>query len=181
MPFLSLTVPVLQVLRVLDHLFAFGEFHVSFLPIAPVAFVLAAAAHLADKIRRADARNLHFEDLLHGFLDLRFRRADRNFEHYGVLRLFHAQPFFRDDRPPDDLIVRGRHRLSLPLFLSRLRGFLRCRRFLGCRFRRRFLFYWLGRVRGRFYIQCQHTLFFLIERGAPTLYSIIREKLYVMI
>src|SRR6266852_2002483 len=45
----------LQVLRVFDHLFAFGELHVSFLPIAPVAFVLTAAAHLADKIRRADA------------------------------------------------------------------------------------------------------------------------------
>src|SRR5258708_34378056 len=44
-------VPGLQVLRVLDHLLAIGEFHVGLLPIAPVAFVLAAAAHLADKIR----------------------------------------------------------------------------------------------------------------------------------
>src|SRR5436853_5809336 len=38
-------VPVLQVLRVLDHLFAFGEFHVSLLPVATVAFVLSAPAH----------------------------------------------------------------------------------------------------------------------------------------
>src|SRR2546427_5289588 len=176
MPFLSLTVPVLQVLRVLDHLFAFGEFHVSFLPIAPVTFVLAAPAHLADEIRGAHARNLHFEDLLHGFLDLRFRRAGRNFEHYGVLRLFHAQPFFRDDRPPDDLIVRGRHRLSLPLFLSRLRGFLRCRRFLGCRLRRRFLFYWLGRRRRRFYIRHNYRLLLRIERVAQPHHSILLEQ-----
>src|SRR5438132_13290304 len=51
----------LQVLRVLDHFFAFGEFHVSLLPIAPVSFVLAAAAHLADKIRGADPSHLHLE------------------------------------------------------------------------------------------------------------------------
>src|SRR3974390_3023840 len=38
----------LQILRILDHLLAFGEFHVGLLPIAPIAFVLAAAAHLAE-------------------------------------------------------------------------------------------------------------------------------------
>src|SRR5216684_5245248 len=107
LPSLPQTVPVLQVLRVLDHLLAFGELHVGFLPIAPVAFVLAAAAHLADKIRRADARDLYLENLLHGFLDLRLRRAGGYFEHHGVLCLFHAQAFFRDDRPPNNLIVRG--------------------------------------------------------------------------
>src|SRR5881628_3574199 len=166
MPFLSLTAPVLQVLRVLDHLFAFGEFHVSFLPIAPVAFVLAAAAHLADKIRRADARNLHFEDLLHGFLDLRLRGAGRNFKHYGVLRLFHPEAFFRDDRPPDDLIVRGRHRLSLPLFLRR-------RRFLFRRLWRGFLFHGLRRGRDRFYIRHNYWLLLRIERVAQPHHSIL--------
>src|SRR6266481_7443208 len=100
-------VPVLQILCVLDHLLAFSELHVCFLPIAPVAFVLAAAAHLPHKIRRAHARHLHLENLLHGFLDLRFRGAGRYFEHHGVLRLFHAQAFFRDDWPPNNLIVRG--------------------------------------------------------------------------
>src|SRR5712692_2905292 len=103
----SLTVPVLQILCVLDHLFAFGEFHVSFLPIAPVAFVLAPAAHLAHKICGAHACDLYLENLLHGFLDLRFRRTGGNFKHHGVLRLFHAQAFFRNDWPPNNLIVRG--------------------------------------------------------------------------
>src|SRR6516165_10575273 len=42
-------VPVLQVLCVLDHLFAFGKLHVSLLPVAPVAFVLAAPAHFPVK------------------------------------------------------------------------------------------------------------------------------------
>src|ERR1700704_4528466 len=80
---------VLQVLGVLDHLLAFGEVHVRFLPIAPVAFVLAAAAHLADKIRRADARDFYLENLLHGFLDLRLRGAGGNFKHHSVLGLLH--------------------------------------------------------------------------------------------
>src|SRR6266404_317525 len=105
--FSSPIVPVLQVLRVLDHLLAFGEFHVCFLPVAPVAFVLAAAAHFADKIRSAHARHLHLENLLHGFLDLRLRGAGRNFKHHRVLSLFHPQAFFRDNRPPNNLIVRG--------------------------------------------------------------------------
>src|SRR6266436_3725483 len=107
MLFLPATVPVLQILRVLDHLFAFGELDVRLFPIAPVAFVLTAAAHLADKIRGAHARHLHLEDLLHSFLDLCFRCSGRNLKHHGMLRLFHAQAFFRDDRPPDNLIVRG--------------------------------------------------------------------------
>src|SRR5499433_1769017 len=45
--FLFLASPELQVVRVLDHFFAFGELDVRFLPIAPIAFILAAAAHLA--------------------------------------------------------------------------------------------------------------------------------------
>src|SRR5216684_7282360 len=105
--FSSPIVPVLQILRVLDHFFAFSQLHVRFLPVAPVAFVLAAAAHLPHKIRCADARHLHLENLLHGFLDLRLCGAGRNFKHHGMLRLFHAQAFFRDNRPPNNLIVRG--------------------------------------------------------------------------
>src|SRR6266404_8237282 len=181
MPFLSKTVPVLQVLRVLDHLLALGELHVRFLPIAPVAFVLAAAAHLADKIRRADARDLHLENLLHGFLDLRLRSTRRNFEHHGVLRLFHAEAFFRDDRPPNDFIVRGRHRLSLPLFLCRLRGFLRSRRFLCCRLWRRFLFHRLCRGSNRFHVRRRHRLPFRIERVAQAEHRILRQQQQVML
>src|SRR5260370_842772 len=60
----------LQILRVLNHLFAFRQFHVGFLPIAPIAFVLPAAAHLAVKIGGAHVLDFHFEDLLHRFLDL---------------------------------------------------------------------------------------------------------------
>src|SRR6266851_5542105 len=181
MPFLSPTVPVLQVLRVLDHLLAFGELHVRFLPIAPVAFVLAAAAHLTDKIRRADARDLYLENLLHRFLNLRLRRAGRNFKHHGVLRLFHPEAFFRDDRPPNDLIVRGRHRLSLPLFLCRLRGFLRYRRFLCCRLRRRFLLRGLRRGSNRFHVRHHHRLLLRIERVAQPRHCFLREHQQVML
>src|SRR6267378_715220 len=181
MPFLSKTVPVLQVLRVLDHLLALGELHVRFLPIAPVAFVLAAAAHLADKIRGANARDLHLENLLHGFLNLRLRRAGRNFKHHGVLRLFHPETFFRDDRPPNDLIVRGRHRLSLPLFLCRLRGFLRCRRFLCCRLWRRFLFHRLCRGSNCLHVRHHRRLLLRIERVAQPHYGILREQQQVVL
>src|SRR5260370_10490976 len=181
MPFLSPTVPALQVLCVFDHFLAFGEFHVRFLPIAPVAFVLATAAHLADKICRADARDFHLENLLHCFLDLRLRRARRNFKHHGVLRLFHAQAFFRNDRPPDNLIVRGRHRLSLPLFLCRLRGFLRGRRFLGRRFWCRFLFHGLRRRRNRFHVRHDHPPLFRIERVAQPHHGIFREQQQVVL
>src|SRR6266478_4273700 len=172
MPFLSPTVLVLQVLRVLDHLLAFGELHVRFLPIAPVTFVLAAAAHLADKIRRAHSRDFHLKNLLHRFLDLRLRSTGRNFKHHGVLRLFHAEAFFRDDRPPNDLIVRGRHRLSLPLFLCRVRGFLRSRRFLCYR---------LCRGSNRFHVRRRHRLPFRIERVAQAEHRILRQQQQVML
>src|SRR5260370_1188144 len=182
MPLLSPTVPALQVLCVFDHLLAFGEFHVRFLPIAPVAFVLATAAHLADKICRADARVIHLEKLLHGFLDLLLRRARRKFKHYGVLRLFHAQAFFRDDRPPNDLIVRRRPRLPLPLFLCRLRGFLRRRRFLCCRgLRRRFLLHGLRRRRNRFHVRHYCRLLLWIERVAQPRHRVLRKHQQVML
>src|SRR6266571_1103821 len=99
--------PVLQVLRVLDHFFAFGQLHISLFPVAPVAFVLAAPAHFADEIRRAHVVHLDLENLLHGFLDFRFRGCGGNLKDHGMLRLFHAQALFRDDGPPNNLIVRG--------------------------------------------------------------------------
>src|SRR6266849_6502505 len=98
---LSQTVPVLQVLRVLNHLFTFGELDVRFLPIPPVAFVLAAAAHLAYKIRGAHRGYLHLENLLHGFFDLGLGGFRRNFKDHRVLRLLHAEAFFRNDPLPD--------------------------------------------------------------------------------
>src|SRR5258708_24859191 len=134
MLFLFMTGPVLQVLRVLDHFFVFGELPVRLLPIAPVAFALAAAAHLADKIRRAHARDLHLENLLHGFLDLRLRRAGRNFKLHGVLCLFHAETLFRDDRPPNNLIVRGRHRYPFPFFFAGFAAFLAAAGFFAAAF-----------------------------------------------
>src|SRR3984893_11888537 len=126
------TQALLQILRVLDHLFAFRQLHVGFLPIATIAFVLTAAAHLAVKIGGAHIIDLHFEDLLHRFLDLRLGRARRDFKDDRVLRLFHAQALFGDDRPANNLIRRGGHCLFLPLLAG---GFLRPYLFF---FRRRF-------------------------------------------
>src|SRR6516164_661840 len=127
--------PSLQILRVLDHLFAFGEFHVSFLPVTPVAFVLATATHLPMEIRGADIGDLNLEDLLHRFLDFRLAGSRGDFKHNGVLRLLHSESLLGGGGTLNNLIVRGRHRLFLPL--------------LGCRlFRRRFLG---RRLRGRFW------------------------------
>src|ERR1700687_5858350 len=170
----------LQVLRVFDHLLALGELHIRLLPITPVAFVLAAAAHLAHKICRADARDFHFENLLDRFLDLRLRRAGENFKNHRVLRLFHAETFFGDDRPPNDLIVMGRHRLSLPLFLGRLRGLLRCRRFLGCGFRRSFFFRRFRRRCNRRHVGRARWRLLGIERVAQSRHDILREHQQVM-
>src|SRR6266403_2979444 len=178
---LSQTVPVLQVLRVLNHLFAFGELDVRFLPIPPVAFALAAAAHLAHKIRGAHRGYLHLENLLHGFLDLGLGGFRRNFKDHRMLRLFHAEAFFRDDRPPDNLIVRGCHRLFLPLFLCRLGGFLcRCR-FLRCGSWRSFLFRRLWRGCNRLHVRHHHGLLLRIERVAQPRHRILREHHQVML
>src|SRR5882762_5683113 len=98
-------IPELQVVRVLDHFFAFGQLDVRFLPIAPVTFVLATAAHLAGEIRGANTRDFHLENLLHGFLDLRFRGLGGNLKDDRRVQLLHAQTFFRDDRAANNLIV----------------------------------------------------------------------------
>src|ERR1700681_859765 len=98
---------LLQILRILDHLFAFRQLHVSFLPVAAIPFALPAPAHLAVKIRGAHGVDLHLENLLHRFLDLRLRRAGSHLKHHRMLRLFYAQALFRNNRPANNLIVRG--------------------------------------------------------------------------
>src|SRR5712671_6117752 len=57
--------PLLQILRVLDHLFAFCQLHVGFLPVAPISFVLPAPPHLAVKVCRAHVVDLDVKNLLH--------------------------------------------------------------------------------------------------------------------
>src|ERR1700730_2680698 len=99
--------PLLQILRVLDHLFAFRQLHVGFLPVAPISFALPAPPHLAVKVRRAYGVDFDIENLLHRFLDLRLGGTRRHFKDHGMLRLFHAQALLGDDRPANDLIVRG--------------------------------------------------------------------------
>src|SRR4029077_4604477 len=103
----NLKIPALQILRVLDHLFAFRQFHVGFLPVPPIPFALPAPPHLAVKIRGAHRVHFHLENLLHRFLDLRLGRAGSHLKHHRMLRLFHAQALFRNDRPANNLIVRG--------------------------------------------------------------------------
>src|SRR5271157_429158 len=164
----SQQLPGLQILRVLDHLLAFGELHVRLLPVAAIAFILAAAAHLAVKIGGAHSGHFHLEDLLHGFLDFGLRGGGGNFKYHGVLQFLHAESLFRDDGTPDNLIVRGCHGLLLPLLGGRLfchcgflgRGFRRC---LG----RRFLF-GCGRGRDRFHMRRFDGLAIRVERMAQT-------------
>ena len=84
---------VLQILRVLDHFFVFGELHVRLLPIAAVTFVLSAAAHFADKIRRAHGGDFYLENLLHRFLDLRLGGVCGNFEDTVCCVSFTPRPF----------------------------------------------------------------------------------------
>src|SRR5579862_2528315 len=143
----------LQILGVLDHLFAFRQPDVGFLPVAPVTFGAASAAKLAVKIRRAHVVHFHFENALDRFFDLSLRCVRRDFKHDGVLRLFHGQAFFRDDRPADYLIEPRRHRLTLLPFGLGLGLFLLRRRLLGGLWRSRF--HW----RFRLSLLARHFLF----------------------
>src|SRR5438105_1024891 len=177
---LSPCVPVLPVLRVLDHLFAFGEFHVSLLPVATVAFVLSAPAHFPDTVRGADIVDFHLENLLHRFLDFRLRGRRRNFKDNGVLGFLHAQAFLGDDRAPDNLIVRGGHGLFLPLLGFRLRRFLGGQLF-GCRLRRGLFLCGLRLRRNRAYIRHNHRLLLRIERMVQTRGGILRQQHQVML
>src|SRR6266481_3548455 len=99
--------PRLQILRKLDHLFAFGQLYVGFLPVAAIPFGLPAAAHFPVEICGTHAGYFHLENLLHGFLDLRLGSFGRNFEYHRAVNFFYAQTFFRDDRAANNLIVRG--------------------------------------------------------------------------
>src|SRR5271154_4209107 len=171
---------VLQILRVFDHLFAFRQLDVGFFPVAAVAFVLPAAAHFADVVCGAYCGDFHFENLLHSFLDLRLRGAGRNFKNHGVLRLFYAETFFGDDRPADNLIVRGRHRLFLPLFLGRFGGFLRGCRFLGCGLGRSFFLCGLRCRSNRFNIRGHDRGLFRIKRMAQARHGVFGKKQQVM-
>src|SRR6266404_2817493 len=99
--------PRLQILRKLDHLFAFGQLYVGFLPVAAISFGLPAAAHFSVEICGTHAGYFHLENLLHGFLDLRLGSFGGNFEYHRALNFFYAETFFRDDRAANNLIVRG--------------------------------------------------------------------------
>src|ERR1700691_4018307 len=103
----------LNVLGVLDHLFAFFQPHIRLLPIAAETLSASPPAELAVKNRRAHVIYLHLENALHRFLDFRLGRVLRHLEHHGVLRFLHAQTLFGNDGTPDNLINPVLHRLSL--------------------------------------------------------------------
>src|SRR5271163_3100027 len=64
----------LNVLRVFDHLLAFGEPHVRFLPVAAKTFGASPAAELAVKNCGAHVIHFHLEHALYRFFDLRLGR-----------------------------------------------------------------------------------------------------------
>src|SRR5271163_535084 len=76
----------LNILCVLDHLFAFFQPHIRLLPIAAETFGASPAAELAVKNRRAHVIHFHLGNALHRFLNLRLGRILRHLEHHGVLR-----------------------------------------------------------------------------------------------
>src|SRR5580704_10131210 len=76
----------LNILRVLDHLFAFRQPDVRFLPVAAKTLGASPAAKLAVKNRGAHVIHFHFENALHGFLDFRFGGVLRYLKDHGVLR-----------------------------------------------------------------------------------------------
>src|SRR5579872_1149066 len=127
----------LQILRVLHHLFARRQLDVGFLPVAPMPFGLAASPQLAVINRRAHLVDFHVERRLHSLFDLRFGGLARHFEYSRLLRFFHAETLFRDDRPANDFV--RLHGLFLVLFRLGLGVFFRrglLLRFLCVLFRR---------------------------------------------
>src|SRR5713101_6746727 len=97
----------LQILRELEHFFAFGQLYISLFPVAAIAFGLPAAAHFSVEICGTHSGYFHLENLLHGFLDLRLGSLGGNFEYHGAVNFFYAQSLFRNDRAANNLIVRG--------------------------------------------------------------------------
>src|ERR1700723_2242498 len=160
----------LQILRVLDHLFARRQLYVSLLPVPPVTFCTPAPPEFSVECRGSYCCYLHFENQLHRFFDFGFRRVGRNFENHGVLRLLHRETLLGDDGTLDHCVCARGHRLSLLAFglgrgfvlgfrfrlgfccLCRPRGLFRLRfclmfNFVLCfvlRSRRAFDLYWLG-------------------------------------
>src|SRR5580658_5995985 len=126
----------LNILGVLDHLFAFFQPHVRFLPIAAETLSAPPPAELAVKYCRAHVIHLHLKNALHRFLDFRLGCVLRHLKHHRVLRFLHAQTLLGNDGAPDNLINPVLHRLSLlPFGLGfGLRFFFR-RRLLGRLFR----------------------------------------------
>src|SRR5271154_5623925 len=106
----------LNVLGVLDHFFAFFQPHIRLLPIAAETLGASPAAELAVKNCRAHVVHFHLEYALHRFLDFRLGRVLRYLKHHRVLRFLHAQTFFGDDRPANNLIDPVLHRLPLLSF-----------------------------------------------------------------
>src|SRR5712671_6088038 len=68
-PFSGIVLFLLQILRVLDHLFIGAQLDIGFFPVAPVPFRAAAPAKLPVKDRRAHSLDFDLEDFLHRFLD----------------------------------------------------------------------------------------------------------------
>src|SRR5580693_8632016 len=138
----------LNVLGVLDHLFAFFQPHVRFLPIAAETLSASPPAELAVKNCRAHVIYLHLENALHCFLDFGLGRVLRHLKNHRVLCFLHAQTLLGDDGTPDNLINPVLHRLSLlPFGLGFGLRFFFCRGLLCRLFRirssvlgRRFLF-----------------------------------------
>src|SRR5271163_3574630 len=103
----------LNVLGVLDHLFAFFQPHVRLLPIAAETLSASPPAELAVKNCRAHVIHFHLENALHRFLDLGLGSVLRDLKHHRVLRFLHAQTLLGNDGTPENLINPVLHRLSL--------------------------------------------------------------------
>src|SRR5690242_21374243 len=80
-----------------------------------MSFRASTPPELPMKNRRAYVVDLYLKDLLHGLLDLGLGGAWSHFENNGMLRLFHAQAFFRDDGPADHFIDLYVHAFPPPL------------------------------------------------------------------
>src|SRR5580700_6020427 len=134
----------LNILGVLDHLFAFFQPHVRFLPIAAETLSASPPAELAVKNCRAHVIYLHLENALHCFLDFGLGRVLSHLKNHRVLCFLHAQTLLGDDGTPDNLINPVLHRLSLlPFGLGFGLRFFFCRGLLRC------LFCFCSRVLGR--------------------------------
>src|SRR6185436_14100567 len=95
------------------------ELHDRFLPVGATADVVAHALRLAALIGRPDAGDLHAEELLDRFADLRLRRVGVDFERVLAALLISRRGLLGDDRADDGAVNRG-HLLLASLFRRRL-------------------------------------------------------------